>query len=500
MSNTSSCLSLAGSSMCPRFSGMSINPQNLTNSWPWFEGIDSVAKFDSAFSKYLSPDGQFAITKQEKQLGCANYDVGFVLQWEQTVLCGEFTNIAYSSPGCNPDTSATVMTCQPTCTEFSRSEVQLVNNTFICGASYNETRESTIHRDLSQCTDWSALASNDSSCVTGTSNEGNCGFGSSDTQLCSYCDPNSDDNGGGVPACCINSNSNISTCGYSLTAVDVQSSSTLLPLATSTTASAPSSSASSESDQLGAQSTGLSKGDIAGAVVGSEQQGPRGIEGGMADRSPTLVDGRPKGATKGEKGIENVPEKEEPLPAPEYPAEKSAAVQEPSDQFGPTNAAIMPRKSYLLSGGVLPASAAAAGAAATLVAPIPSRNRPTSRYTSDGAPSVMPSEASSEGRILVPSYPDSYSDRTIYPGTHVAAIYEYEPRLPDEIQLEVKDVVYLSELYDDGWAQGIIRRRDGRRDKGAIPLVCVTTLPGADTSPESDQEEDEPEFEVDRQA
>lgn len=61
-------------------------------------------------------------------------------------------------------------------------------------------------------------------------------------------------------------------------------------------------------------------------------------------------------------------------------------------------------------------------------------------------------------------------------------------------------MVYLSELYDDGWAQGIIRRRDGRRDKGAIPLVCVTTLPSADTSPESGEEDDEPEFEVDRQA
>lgn len=32
---------------------------------------------------------KFAITKQEKQLGCANYDVGFVLQWEQTVLVSE---------------------------------------------------------------------------------------------------------------------------------------------------------------------------------------------------------------------------------------------------------------------------------------------------------------------------------------------------------------------------------------------------------------------------
>lgn len=216
--------------------------------------------------------------------------------------------------------------------------------------------------------DWSALASNNSSCVTGTSNEGNCGFGSSDTQLCGYCDPNSDVNGGGVPACCINSNSNISTCGYSLTAVNVKSSTAVLPFATSTAAaSAPSSSASSESDQLGAHSTGLSKGGIAGAVVGSvlgallfllllllllrrrrnaiskEQEGPRGIEGGMADRSPTLVDVKPsvkpKGATKGEKGIENVPEKE-PMPAPEYPAEKSAAVQEPSNQFGPTNAAM----------------------------------------------------------------------------------------------------------------------------------------------------------------
>jgi len=44
------------------------------------------------------------------------------------------------------------MTCQSTCTEWAMSEVQLVNNTFICGASYNATREETLQRDFSQCT------------------------------------------------------------------------------------------------------------------------------------------------------------------------------------------------------------------------------------------------------------------------------------------------------------------------------------------------------------
>jgi hypothetical protein len=80
------CISLQGSSMCPRYQSLSINPTNLTNAWPFFADVTDVASFDREFAAYIAPSGQFAITKQLRQLGCTGYANGNVLQYQRTFL------------------------------------------------------------------------------------------------------------------------------------------------------------------------------------------------------------------------------------------------------------------------------------------------------------------------------------------------------------------------------------------------------------------------------
>lgn len=118
-----------------------------------------------------------------------------------------------------------------------------------------------------QCTDWTTLASaNTSVCVLGQTNEGNCGFAGSTSQLCSFCDPAT-----ATPAsCCYNSRTNLGTCGYVLPALASVSSS-MVPASSALAASVSSSSAAAASAGINALNarSGLSGGQIAGIVVGS---------------------------------------------------------------------------------------------------------------------------------------------------------------------------------------------------------------------------------------
>ena len=82
------------------------------------------------------------------------------------------------------------MVCQSTCLDYAASERALVNSTTLCPGidRTNGTREFQLNKDYVDCTDWSTLQTNRSeTCVSGESNEPNCGFGSSTEQLCGFC-------------------------------------------------------------------------------------------------------------------------------------------------------------------------------------------------------------------------------------------------------------------------------------------------------------------------
>jgi hypothetical protein len=82
------------------------------------------------------------------------------------------------------------MVCQDTCLQFSASEYDLVNNTAYCpGPDLTDgNRTFNLNKDFVDCTNWTTLTTNSSdTCVSGSQNEGNCGYGSSASQLCSFC-------------------------------------------------------------------------------------------------------------------------------------------------------------------------------------------------------------------------------------------------------------------------------------------------------------------------
>ncbi|KAI5479288.1 glycoside hydrolase family 17 protein [Pseudohyphozyma bogoriensis] len=154
----------------------------------WFAQIwsdDQLGGHRTQFAAYVAPGGQFAKTKQSVQLGCTNWtDADYVIQYSQTFLCGKFTTIGYSA-SCNADVIADNMVCQSTCTTFGRSESALTTYTDICPAGSNSTTVTQrLASDLGSCTDFSSAATADSStCISGASNEPNCGSSTYDSEV-----------------------------------------------------------------------------------------------------------------------------------------------------------------------------------------------------------------------------------------------------------------------------------------------------------------------------
>lgn len=153
--------------------------------------VDSVASFDSQLAEYLTNQYEFRATKYQRQLGCQNTSTTFTvrrwspaahelissqLQYARTFLCSEFTQISYSA-GCYPAGATRRMACQSTCLMFAASENNLVANTVACNPIANyPPRAGNLTKDFAACTDWTSLATNDTStCVLGQLNEPNCG-------------------------------------------------------------------------------------------------------------------------------------------------------------------------------------------------------------------------------------------------------------------------------------------------------------------------------------
>ena len=121
--------------------------------------------------------------------------------------------------------------------------------------------------DMLWTIDWTTLSSNNTAtCVLGQENEPNCGFGSSRTQLCNFCNPQS---GALVSSCCGGSNVDLNGCGYTLSAAQIEA----LPSGVTSAGDASATAAAADLANQGSSSQsddgGLSGGAIAGIVIGS---------------------------------------------------------------------------------------------------------------------------------------------------------------------------------------------------------------------------------------
>jgi hypothetical protein len=54
--------------------------------------------------------------------------------------------------------------------------------------------------------------------------------------------------------------------------------------------------------------------------------------------------------------------------------------------------------------------------------------------------------------------------------TRLLATFEYSPELQDEIRIDIGDIIYLEDSFDDGWGVGYNKSKEAR---GAFPLKCV---------------------------
>lgn len=71
------------------------------------------------------------------------------------------------------------------------------------------------------------------------------------------------------------------------------------------------------------------------------------------------------------------------------------------------------------------------------------------------------------------SFDDYYSEYKIYPSSLVSVLWPYQPRAPDEFNLERGQMLRVMGIWDDGWATGINLRgrhaddiKHGQRDSG----------------------------------
>ncbi|OCF45612.1 hypothetical protein I317_00514 [Kwoniella heveanensis CBS 569] len=261
------CLRLLGSVACPAYQYAYLSPSNLSNAYPFFSTVDSVASFDAAALEYFSNPYQFTNTKfGSEQLGCSNASAA-TIRYERTVQCSKWVNERWSL-GCtelyNSSTAATSMkmVCQSTCLQYSASENEIAaSGTYCPGPDLTSgTRQATLLKDYVDCTNWTKLATNDTAtCIRGEDNEPNCGYGGSTQQLCDFCRGDSPDD------CCYEGTTDVAICGYVLPARP--STSSAVPTNTGTSA-APSSTGTTASDNAGT-SKGLKGGRLAGTIVGA---------------------------------------------------------------------------------------------------------------------------------------------------------------------------------------------------------------------------------------
>ncbi|KAL7410674.1 hypothetical protein BDY24DRAFT_171696 [Mrakia frigida] len=432
---TAGCLRLLGSVACVGFEGAYIHPGNLSEAFPWMESVTTVAEFDSAALSYFSDPNQYSETQFRRKLGCSNA-TGATLRYARTVLCSMWTNGVRSQECLSLlDQSSLVdspkMVCRQTCKDYAASENSIVENQAYCPGPdlTGGFRAANMTKDYVQCTNWTTLATNDTSvCVLGSNNEGNCGYGSSISQLCSFCDPST-----ATPdSCCYASNTNVGTCGYVLPALSPSSSSTI---------ATPSSSAS-VAGFASSSRRGLSGGAIAGIVIGAlvalllllllllllcrrrknkDQQRrpsttPTFLSSSAAHSSESTFVSRFFGAKSNKEGA--------------FAGERGT-----SGDSGRTD-------EKTLGLGVTGAALGAEG----------------------------DRDAMSGGK-----------DGLVHPGEVVTVLWAYSSTLPDELDLRPGMKLRIVRLYDDAWATGELVSGPLSGRQGAFPLVCVT-LNGAPPS------------------
>ncbi|KAK4702426.1 hypothetical protein P7C70_g3800, partial [Phenoliferia sp. Uapishka_3] len=336
-------------------------------------------------------------------------------------------------------------------TEAMSSEVALVNRTDYCPET-SAGRAGNLTNDFTRCTDWTSLASTSSSCVEGMQNEPNCGYGSSQSQLCDHCNPS---NNTLVQPCCISANTAISSCGYTLSSSNILGNNSNGPaLISSSSSSPPASSQSTVASPVSHRTRRLSKGALAGAIVGS-------ILGALLTLLLLLGVCFLLRRRKPKRGFSQAGGTTSSFAAP------SSNTTTPTLIASSPSVKASPAFRYVRSPKPLQAGVATAAA--------------QRRANFDR---VYPSGIDGAGRKVVSSALDLYTDNLITADMNVKAIFTHNITiLSDELEVNMGDVIWVTKIYSDDWADGLIEDTSGNTRRGCFPLTCVTNAPS--TNPPS---------------
>lgn len=358
------------------------------------------------------------------------------------------------------------------------SEEQIVINDRLCGAPTSGYLDQ-IRADFTNC----ALPSDSLSagCINGEQNEPDeCGFSSNLQGLCGYCassSPNSTD------SCCVTSNVTSRCAGVTLPSIF-----SIPPLFPSSTSSASPSATNATSASSGTSQpnhSGLSKGQIAGIVVGSVL-GAAALVGlllllciGLRRRrrgSQTNVFNQPTPPRKPEPGMVFAPRNPNQaaqagneVPPEGRVARMSALEPTSSDSrlHGTTVTAGPSRRAFgdnsesgaygdtpESRGGAAPPITGRRNGSLSSQSVLGGLDDPSSPQSGSGGQYSSPEGVSGQSEQL-PFFRDYYSQDEIHPGDKVATLWAYEPRASDEFELERGDMLKVVGIWDDGWATGV---------------------------------------------
>ncbi|EGD98062.1 hypothetical protein TMEN_9992 [Trichophyton mentagrophytes] len=455
------CISLRGSKQCPAFSSASISVNDrLVGQYPFLRYVSNLNDFDEKLSSYVR--NEYVKMKYQDILGCEGLNLkntsSLYAQYTTSVICNGI--IQNSKEPCRLSERSARPLCAESCAMFATSEEIITVNQDLC-RSPKRNHMDEIRADFTVC----AIPANSLSghCIPGTDNEPNeCGFGENLLGLCGFCSQTSIN---GTDTCCYAANAEQRCKGIKLPEI-----SSLPPLFPHPTSTSPPTHTDKPSGG------GLSGGQIAGIAVGTVlgcafliglavlfllwRRRKRNESAESVFNQPTpprtmaTAPAYPAGgsaANKQQKGYEPIPggrvARMSALQGGSNPPSRHAYHDSDSDVFGDSPSGGKSRRIPPVTGrrnGSLSSASALAGDGDTL-----------SPKSGSGAQFSSPEGVASGQSEQLPYFRDYYSQDDIHPNDRVSVLWAYQPRAPDEFELDRGDMLKVVGIWDDGWATGV---------------------------------------------
>jgi hypothetical protein len=96
---------------------------------------------------------------------------------------------------------------------------------------------------------------------------------------------------------------------------------------------------------------------------------------------------------------------------------------------------------------------------------------PSVTSSSDSLRDCISPTPSEDSTVSSSSY--SYSIGKVSRNKYFEVVYDHRPQLPDEIPLRKGDRVQIKQVFEDGWAYGIVKNKKKKRLDGIFPIQCL---------------------------